>query len=235
MNKPTDSLIPAFSDQEGPQPGPSWERRGWLDTTERQRFRSGRGDGSDRDEAGGQAGGQGGMRARRSIPRRSRKPTAPVDFGDDAGAALPRARGTWPPDLDPLGPVQSRRAGRPDAGGGMASPARRPRRSLSAACSGMEWTTVGKLHQRLREVYCGKVGLEYMHIADTDEAAVSAGQVRKARARRSSSRRKARRRFLPPCCAAKTIRGIPRQEVCRAPKRFGLDGGESMIPGHWKP
>ncbi|KPQ31724.1 MAG: 2-oxoglutarate dehydrogenase E1 component SucA, partial [Porphyrobacter sp. HL-46] len=32
MNKPTDSLIPAFSDQEGPQPGPSWERRGWLDT-----------------------------------------------------------------------------------------------------------------------------------------------------------------------------------------------------------
>lgn len=34
---------------------------------------------------------------------------------------------------------------------------------------GLEWTTIGKLHARLKEVYCGKVGLEYMHIADTEE------------------------------------------------------------------
>ena len=30
-NEPT-NFIPAFTDQEGPQPGPSWAKRGWLDT-----------------------------------------------------------------------------------------------------------------------------------------------------------------------------------------------------------
>jgi len=34
---------------------------------------------------------------------------------------------------------------------------------------GLEWTTVGELYNTLRTTYCGAVGLEYMHIADTAE------------------------------------------------------------------
>ena len=34
---------------------------------------------------------------------------------------------------------------------------------------GFEWVTVGELYRVLRETYCGKVGLEYMHISDTEE------------------------------------------------------------------
>ncbi|OYV01854.1 MAG: hypothetical protein CFE45_02985 [Burkholderiales bacterium PBB5] len=32
MGNEPQNFIPAFSDQEGPQPGPSWAKRGWLDT-----------------------------------------------------------------------------------------------------------------------------------------------------------------------------------------------------------
>ena len=31
MGNEPQNFIPAFADQEGPQPGPSWEKRGWLD------------------------------------------------------------------------------------------------------------------------------------------------------------------------------------------------------------
>ncbi|MEP2736093.1 MAG: 2-oxoglutarate dehydrogenase E1 component [Erythrobacter sp.] len=93
---------------------------------------------------------------------------------------------------------------------------------------GFEWTTVGALHKRLREVYCGAVGLEYMHIADTEE------------------RRFLQDKFESPgdtiqftpegkrAILAAVIRGeqfeafLGKKYV--GTKRFGLDGGESMIP-----
>ncbi len=93
---------------------------------------------------------------------------------------------------------------------------------------GVDWTTVGALHKRLREVYCGAVGLEYMHIADTEE------------------RRFLQDKFESPgdtiqftpegkrAILAAVIRGeqfeafLGKKYV--GTKRFGLDGGESMIP-----
>ncbi len=93
---------------------------------------------------------------------------------------------------------------------------------------GLEWTTVGELHEALKTTYCGKVGLEYMHIADTEE------------------RRFLQDKFESP---GETIQFTPegkrailgavvRGEQYEAflgkkyvgTKRFGLDGGESMIP-----
>ena len=32
MGNEQQNFLPAFTDQEGPQPGPSWAKRGWLDT-----------------------------------------------------------------------------------------------------------------------------------------------------------------------------------------------------------
>jgi 2-oxoglutarate dehydrogenase E1 component len=93
---------------------------------------------------------------------------------------------------------------------------------------GYEWVTVGKLVETLRANYCGKVGLEYMHIADTEE------------------RRFLQDKFESPgdtiqftdegkrAILAAVIRGEQYEEFLGkkyvGTKRFGLDGGESMIP-----
>ncbi len=93
---------------------------------------------------------------------------------------------------------------------------------------GFEWVTVGELYEALRRNYCGKVGLEYMHISDTEE-----------------------RRFLQdkfegpedviqftPEGKQAILQAVIRGEQYESflgkkyvgTKRFGLDGGESMIP-----
>ncbi|MEP3051431.1 MAG: 2-oxoglutarate dehydrogenase E1 component [Erythrobacter sp.] len=93
---------------------------------------------------------------------------------------------------------------------------------------GLEWTTVAELYSRLRAIYCGKVGLEYMHIADTTE------------------RRFLQDKFESPgetvqftpegkrAILAAVIRGEQYESFLGkkyvGTKRFGLDGGESMIP-----
>ncbi|MGB3165890.1 MAG: thiamine pyrophosphate-dependent enzyme, partial [Alteraurantiacibacter sp.] len=93
---------------------------------------------------------------------------------------------------------------------------------------GFEWVTVRDLYAALRLTYCGNVGLEYMHIADTEE------------------RRFLQDKFESP---EDTIQFTPegKQAILQAvirgeeyekylakkyvgTKRFGLDGGEAMIP-----
>ena len=93
---------------------------------------------------------------------------------------------------------------------------------------GFEWVKVGTLYNALRATYCGDVGLEYMHIADTEE------------------RRFLQDRFEQPeetiqftpegkqAILAAVIRGEEYEKYLAkkyvGTKRFGLDGGEAMIP-----
>ncbi len=93
---------------------------------------------------------------------------------------------------------------------------------------GFEWVTVGELYTALRRNYCGKVGLEYMHISDTEE------------------RRFLQDKFEGPedviqftpegkqAILQAVIRGEQYENFLGkkyvGTKRFGLDGGESMIP-----
>ncbi|WP_370191719.1 2-oxoglutarate dehydrogenase E1 component [Qipengyuania sp.] len=93
---------------------------------------------------------------------------------------------------------------------------------------GFEWVTVGELYRALRATYCGNVGLEYMHISDTEE------------------RRFLQDKFETPedtiqftpegkkAILAAVIRGEQYEAFLGkkyvGTKRFGLDGGESMIP-----
>ncbi len=93
----------------------------------------------------------------------------------------------------------------------------------------LEWASVREIVAILRANYCGKVGLEYMHIADVDERRFL--QDRMEGADKSID-------FTPlgkKAILGKVIQAeewekfLARKYV--GTKRFGLDGGEAMIPG----
>ncbi|PTS80625.1 2-oxoglutarate dehydrogenase E1 component, partial [Sphingomonas sp. HMWF008] len=93
---------------------------------------------------------------------------------------------------------------------------------------GLQWTTVRELVDILRANYCGNVGLEYMHIADVEE--------RRFLQERMEGKDKAIE-FTPlgkKAMLNKVIEAEQWEKFCGkkyvGTKRFGLDGGESMIP-----
>ncbi len=93
---------------------------------------------------------------------------------------------------------------------------------------GLEWTTVRELVDTLRANYCGPVGLEYMHIADVEE--------RRFLQERMEGK-DAAIQFTPEGKKAILAKVIEAEQYEKflgrkyvGTKRFGLDGGESMIP-----
>ena len=93
---------------------------------------------------------------------------------------------------------------------------------------GLQWATVRELVDILRANYCGNVGLEYMHIADVEE--------RRFLQERMEGKDKAIQ-FSPEGKKAilnKVIEAEQWEKFCArkyvGTKRFGLDGGEGMIP-----
>ena len=141
-----------------------------------------------------------------------------------------RVRGHLAANLDPLGPVASARCppiSRPNI---TAFPtATSTARSISAARSGSQWATVRELVDILRANYCGNVGLEYMHIADVEERRFLQERMEgKDKAIDFTPRRQEgdpqqgdRSRAVGDASCGKKYVGT---------KRFGLDGGEAMIP-----
>ncbi|HEX8484833.1 2-oxoglutarate dehydrogenase E1 component [Sphingomonas sp.] len=93
---------------------------------------------------------------------------------------------------------------------------------------GFEWVTIRELVDTLRANYCGNVGLEYMHIADVEE--------RRFLQERLEGKDKAVG-FTPEGKKAILAKVVEAEQWERflgkkyvGTKRFGLDGGESMIP-----
>lgn len=93
---------------------------------------------------------------------------------------------------------------------------------------GLEWTTVRKLVAILRANYCGTVGLEYMHISDVEERRFF--QERMEGADKSIGfTPEGKRAILAKVIEAEQYeKFLGRKYV--GTKRFGLDGGEAMIP-----
>lgn len=225
MNKETQNFVPDMSDQEGPQPGPSWGNPRWLD----QVAEAGEDLTTALDPTQMQV-------VIEKAAKKAGKPTDPMaiqnasDLSNKAMTLvrLYRVRGHMAAELDPLG-VSSKREAPADLTlefHGLAG--KEKEEVFVGGVLGMEWTTVGALYSRLREVYCGNVGLEYMHIADTEE------------------RRFLQDKFESPgdtiqfspegkkAILAAVLRGEQYEEFLGkkyvGTKRFGLDGGESMIP-----
>ncbi len=139
-----------------------------------------------------------------------------------------RVRGHLAADLDPLGLVK-----RPMPADltpefhGFAGDALDREVWLGGAL-GLEKGTVREVVEILRRNYCGKVGLEYMHINDLDE--------RRFLQERMEGR-EAVIRFTPEGKKAILTKVVQAEQwekfLARkyvGTKRFGLDGGESMVP-----
>jgi 2-oxoglutarate dehydrogenase E1 component len=93
---------------------------------------------------------------------------------------------------------------------------------------GLQWTTVRELVGILRANYCGNVGLEYMHIPDVEERRFLQDRM-EGKDKEIIFTPNGKKAILTKVIHAEQYeKFLGRKYV--GTKRFGLDGGESMIP-----
>ena len=222
MGNEAQQFLPELSDQDGPQQGPSWGNAKWPLTDSEPDLVAAM-DPTDMAVAVKEAAAKAG------------KATDPAAMEKAADASvrammlirLYRVRGHLGANLDPLGLTHREEpkdltlewhgfAGQEDM------------EVYVGGAFGFEWVKVGDLYKELRKTYCGPVGIEYMHISDTAE------------------RRFLQEKFELPdtvveftpegkrAILSAVIRGEQYENFLGkkyvGTKRFGLDGGESMIP-----
>ena len=93
---------------------------------------------------------------------------------------------------------------------------------------GKEYATLAEILSAMESTYCGSIGAEFMHIVDTDEQLWFQQKLESVRGRPDMSLA-ARLHVLERLTAAE---GLEKYLGTRYPgtKRFGLEGGESLIP-----
>ncbi|MGE3745767.1 MAG: 2-oxoglutarate dehydrogenase E1 component, partial [Sphingomonadaceae bacterium] len=215
-----------FEGLEATVSGPSWARPGWppadtsaltaaLDPTQM--------------EAAAKTGGK----SKASAPAASADPRDIARAAEDALRAMMlirtyRVRGHLLADLDPLGLSDLKATAdlTPEYHGFTEADMDRP--IYIGGTLGLEQSTIRELMEVLRRNYCGKVGLEYMHISDIEE--------RRFLQERMEGKDK-EIHFTPEGKKAILNKVIEAEEWEKflgrkyvGTKRFGLDGGESMIP-----
>ena len=93
---------------------------------------------------------------------------------------------------------------------------------------GFEWVTVGELYTALKANYCGKVGLEYMHISDVEERRFLQDKF-ESPGETIQFTEEGKRAILAAVVRGEQFENFLGKKYVGT-KRFGLDGGESMIP-----
>ena len=165
MGNENQSFLPELGDQEAPQKGPSWANPKWPLT------------GLDSESDLTQAMDPTAMKiAVKKAAEKAGKPTdqaSVTQAAEDAIRAMLlirtfRVRGHLASDLDPLG--LSKRELPDDLKLEWHFPPDAMDHEIYVGGNlGMEWTTPRELYEVLKANYCGKVGLEYMHISDVEE------------------------------------------------------------------
>ncbi|WP_375428143.1 2-oxoglutarate dehydrogenase E1 component [uncultured Sphingomonas sp.] len=139
-----------------------------------------------------------------------------------------RVRGHLAANLDPLGLVQRDMPLELQTAYHGFCDADLDRRVYLGGTMGFEWATVRELVDTLRANYCGNVGLEYMHIADLEERAFLQARM-EGQGKAIDFTPEGKKAILNKVIEAEQWeRFLGRKYV--GTKRFGLDGGESMIP-----
>ncbi len=224
MGNEAQIFLPELTGQDGPQPGPSWANARWpLD-----------------------AGGEDDLTQaldpttlKTAIESAAAKAGKALDAsaieqaaGDSIRAMLLirtyRVRGHLAADLDPLHLTKRDLPAdlTPEYYGFTGAALERP--IFLGGVLGLQWSTIAELVAILRKNYCGHVGLEYMHISDVAE--------RRFLQERIEGPDKVIT-FTPEgkkAILSAVIRGEEYEKFLGkkfvGTKRFGLDGGESMIP-----
>ncbi len=93
---------------------------------------------------------------------------------------------------------------------------------------GFETATVGQVIERLRTVYCGSIGMEFMHIAEPEEKRWLQSRL-ESDSQIEKFTDKGRQAILERLTEAEAFEKFLDKKF-RGTKRFGLDGGESTIP-----
>jgi len=139
-----------------------------------------------------------------------------------------RVRGHLLADLDPLGLARADVPDDLDPGFYGFGPDDLDRPVFLGGALGFDWATIREVVAVLRRNYCGKVGLEFMHIQDIVERNFLQDRM-EGKDKEIAFTSEGKRAII-----GKVIEGeqwerfLARKYV--GTKRFGLDGGESMIP-----
>jgi 2-oxoglutarate dehydrogenase E1 component len=222
MGNEAQSFLPELGAQEGPQAGPSWARRGWpLDQ------------GGDLTQALDPtamklAVAQASAKAGKALDERAIEDAAADSIRAMMLVRTYRVRGHLAAKLDPLGLTRPELpADMTPEYHGFAGPAL-DRKVYLGGTLGFDWVSVRELVETLQRNYCGHVGVEYMHVSDVEE--------RRFLQERIEGPDKVIR-FTPEgkkAILSAVIRGEEYEKFLGkkyvGTKRFGLDGGESMIP-----
>jgi 2-oxoglutarate dehydrogenase E1 component len=173
------------------------------------------------------------------IKKAAAKTSAPVAEGDLVKAASDsikammlirtyRVRGHLAANLDPLGLTKTDLPAdlTPEYHG--FTEADLDRRIYLGGNLGMEWGSIRELVSILRANYCGNVGLEYMHISDVEERRFLQDRMEGKDAAISFSPEGKKAILAKVIEAEQWERFLGKKYV--GTKRFGLDGGEAMIP-----
>ncbi|WP_226697269.1 2-oxoglutarate dehydrogenase E1 component [Qipengyuania flava] len=224
MGNESHEFLPELGDQDAPQQGPSWGNPKWLAEVV--------------DSGADLTAALDPTQMRMAVAQAAEKagkqldPKAIEQAADDSIRAmllvrLYRVRGHLAANLDPLG-LSHREVPEDLTLEWHGFDGQEAREVYVGGVFGFEWVKVSELYDALRATYCGNVGLEYMHITDTEE------------------RRFLQDKFETPedtiqfteegkkAILAAVIRGEQYEAFLGkkyvGTKRFGLDGGESMIP-----
>jgi 2-oxoglutarate dehydrogenase E1 component len=216
------SFLPELGSQDGPQPGPSWANARWpLD------------DGGDLIQA------MDPTAMKLAVKEATAKAGKPADEASIERAAADsirammlvrtyRVRGHLAADLDPLGLTKHELPDdlTPEYHGFIGDALDRP--VYLGGTLGFEWASVRELVETLRKNYCGHVGIEYMHISDVDERRFLQDRI-EGPDKVITFTPEGKKAIL-----GAVIRGEEYEKFLGkkyvGTKRFGLDGGEAMIP-----
>ena len=226
MGNESFDFLPDAGDM-GPQPGPSWQRGNWPLV------------GGAAEDDLTQALDPTTLKTAIKAATGGKKGPAPMDEAAVEAAAADsiramllirtyRVRGHLAADLDPLGLHHSELPAdlTPEYHGFVG--AAQDRKVYLGGTLGLEWATVREIVAILRANYCGKLGLEFMHISDVEERRFL--QDRMEGADKSIDFTQMGKKAI----LSAVIRGEQYEKFLGkkyvGTKRFGLDGGESMIP-----
>jgi 2-oxoglutarate dehydrogenase E1 component len=93
---------------------------------------------------------------------------------------------------------------------------------------GMEYATLREIMKTLKETYCGRIGVEFLHMSDPDEKAWIQQRIESAHNQTDFSEN-GKTAILQRVTAAEGFENFLHTKY-PGTKRFGVDGGEALIP-----